>query len=1106
MRKNILVLWLLAVIAIALTASDALAAGTMGDPIRLMRRPDINQGTIVFSYEGDLWIVPEEGGMARRLTVHLGEETDPKFSPDGNWIAFSGDFDESNGAIFVMPANGGAPQRLSFDISPSQPITWTHDGKNIVFSSRQESFSRFFTKLFIVPRDGGLPVEMEMGMASFASYAPDGKRIAYNRHPDLFWSWKRYKGTMNQDVWIYEFEGKKFTKITDYEGNDSWPMWTGDYIYFVSDREGSIANLFSYDLGTKTLKQLTQFKEHGVTWPSMSSDGTRIVFERDARLYVHDTETDVTKEVIVYAPAGNQINMISYINPLDYISSFHVSPEAKRIVFEARGDIYTAPAEHGDVRNLTESSGARDSDPAWSPDGRWITYVSDKSGDEEIYLIDQKGQGEEKQLTTNGHFKAGVTWSPKSDKLLYTTDDSKLYLLDVGSKESTLIAENEHREITSYSWAPDGTWFAYDFAVKNRNRDVYFYNIVEKTKHQITTDLGDDYEPTFTPDGKYLLMITDRIGGTPVMVRLSLVPEEEEPFEFEADEAVITGDEDQDNGGDEDNGEDEETDADENGGKKKGKMGMKGKKEKKKDVKVVIDFNNIEGRIRRVPKIFPNPRNIQATERYYYYLIMPRMIPMFGPSYDLYAFDTEDLKSTKVLSGIQAYGLSGDLKKIAYFDGNFHIINVGKKAAKKGATADADSKSSGKLDISSKMTMRLDRQAEWRQIFNEGWRVIKYHFYDPDLHGVDWDGVKKYYESLLPYVHTRRELNILMVEMVGELNASHQGVSGGDFGIEVPRTSIASLGARLVLDETTGYARFEKIYQGSHVSLRERSPLGSDFVKIKPGDYLLAIDGRELQPFENFNQYLVNKTKNKITISTNSKPTLKGAIETTFKPIVADMTLRYKDWVDGNQSFVDEKSGGRIGYMHLPDMMAKGWVEFREKFEKFRYKDALIIDVRYNGGGNIDERIIDYLERRPYHITKQRNQSVIERPAQGYYGDIVVLMNEFSFSDAEVFPSAVKERGLGTLIGIPTLGYVIAVSSHQLVDKGTIRKTHTGIWELSTGDMLEGKGAIPDIYVENTPESEQAGRDLQLEKAIEHLMEQLSKEESREYKPQMIKQ
>ena len=1075
---------LLAIVCVCLTPAGLSAAA--GEPARLMRHPAINNGQIVFSYQNDLWQVPEAGGTARRLTVHVGVEDFPQFSPDGEWIAFSGDYNESRGAVFVMPAGGGVPGQLTYAGSAGSPVGWTPDSKNVVFSSRRESFVWFTSKLFKVPLEGGYPVEYDFGTASLASFSPDGKQIAYNRHPNLFYWWKRYKGSMNHDVWIYTFQSKEYRKVTDYDGNDSWPMWTGDRIYFVSDRSDGVFNIFYYDVAGGNVTQVTSFDRRGVQWPSMSADGSRIVFEQDARLHVLDTGTGQTSEVVVDINSDDRINMITHVDPLKFLRSFDISPNAKRIVFEARGEIYTAPAEHGDVRNLTNSPGARDHGASWSPDGKWIIYVSDRTGDDEVYLVDQMGKEPERKLTSSGQFKTGLTWSPESDEVLFTTNDNALHLLDIDNGKATTIAKNEHRDITSYSWSPDGRWIAYDYAERNRNRDIYIYDTKDKKSHQVTRDLGDDHEPTFTPDGKYLLLVTDRMGGLALLSRISLMPEEEEPFIFEDDEELPDGDEDAD--------EDDEDDEDDDGDKKE-KKGKKGKKKDKK-VETAIDFDGIEARLRKVPKTIPSPLNIQATERYYYYLILPKRVMFFGPSYDLYALDIEDLESEKVASGITAYGLAANGKKLAYYDGDFHIIGVGKKVAKKTSTTASNSKKSKtKVDIKRRTRMRLDRPAEWNQIFDESWRVVKYHFYDPNLHGVDWDQEKEYYGGLLPHVKSRRELNLLMNEMVGELNASHQGASGGDYGESAPRVGTASLGAKLVLDEKSGFVRFERIYEGDNLSPRNRSPLAADYVKVEEGDYLVAVDGHELEPNENYYKYLKDKTRNKITIATNDKPTMKGATETTFKPLYGDGKLRYLDWLGGSNELVEERGEGKIGYMHLPDMSGTGWREFREKFEKYRYKQALIIDVRFNGGGNIDERIIDYLERRPYHIEKTRNKSAIPRPDDGFYGEVVVLINEYSFSDAEVFPSAVKERGLGTLIGVPTLGFVIAVSSYKLVDGGTIRRTHTGLWEISTGEMMESRGVQPDILVVSPPEMEQAGRDVQLEQAIDYLMGKLAENE-----------
>jgi tricorn protease len=1087
MNRVITILAIALIVSAILPIDAAAAADGRGDPLRLMRRPDIYGGTIVFTWQGDLWTVPAEGGMARRLTVNSGIEDFPKFSPDGSMIAFTGDYNERINTLFVMPAEGGPPKQLTWHTDSAEPVEWTPDGKKIVFRSRRDSFVSFFKQFYTVSPDGGLPVDMGIGKGSLGSFSPDGKKMALNRHPERFWWWKRYKGSQNQDVWVYDFEKGTYDRLTDYEGNDSWPMWIGNRIYYVSDRDNDVRNIYYIDLDTRESHMVTRFTGRGVTWPSMNEDGSKIVFENDAKLFVLDTASGTAKEVVVYAPADDHDNMISYIDPMQYIRSFDISATGKRIVFEARGEIYTAPAEYGDVRNLTNSSGARDSYPTWSPDGKWIAYVSDKSGDDEVYLIDQMGKDPEKKLTDSGHFKENIMWSPESDRMLYSTEANELYMLGIDGKAPVLINKNEHSDITTYAWSPDGRWVAYDFARKNRTRDIFIYDTKEKKHHQITTNLADDTEPVFTPDGKNLLLISDRYHGTNMLCRISLQPEKEEPFVHKDDEENVNGTDDDGEGGDDDSTEVVVANDDDKPAK-----GKKGKKEKEEKVVVKIDFDGIEGRIRSVPRAAGRSlHNVNATDKYYYYLVMGTRRMMFRVSYDLYAYNLEKLKADKVASSIVSYGMSADKKKIATFDGsNFEIIKVGAKKSAKKPDADGDD-DGGTLDIKRKVVMDLDRTEEWRQILREGWRVVKYHFYDPNYHGVDWDDVYNYYESLLPNVRTREELNWLMTEMVGELNASHQGVSGGDTG-SVPRTSLAFLGAKLVLDEKSGYPRFEKIFKGDKLSIRERSPLDADYVKVKEGDYLLAVDGHELVPGDNFWQYLVAKTRNDVTITTNDKPTMKGAIETKIKPLAHDLTLRYKDWVDGNAAQVDKASDERIGYMHLKDMSTAGWIEFREKFEQFRYKDAVIIDVRYNGGGSIDTRIIDYLERRPYQLQRSRGESVITRPWDVFTGDVVVLINEYSYSDAEVFPSAVKERGLGTLIGVPTLGFVIAVTPHYLIDGGYIRKTFVGIWEESTGAQLESRGAIPDIYVESPPEMEKIGRDMQLEKAIEFLKDKIA--------------
>ena len=1034
-------------------------------PLRLMRYPDVNNGKIVFSYQGDLWTVPQNGGRASRLTVHDGFETHPKFSPDGEWIAFTGNYFGGTN-VFVIPADGGEPRQLTYHPSTATVVGWTPDSKYVVFASNRTAYSRFYTELFKVSIDGRYPEKLPVDRGSLASYSPDGKQMVFTRHPTFFWWWKRYKGTFNQDLWLYDFGAKTFNKLTDYVGNDTWPMWGRDgKIYFVSDRNG-IANLFSYDLSTKRIEQVTEHRRDGVQWPSMSSDGRWIVYENEGKLWLFDVKSRHTKEVVVTAPADDHFNVVAFVNPTKFIQGWDVSPHAKRVVFDARGEIFTVPVKNGDTRDLSKTTSAREQHPAWSPDGKCIAYVSDVSGEQEIYLIDQKAEQKPQKLTSTGGFKYGLLWSPDGKKLLYFTHDHHLYLLDVNSKKLTDIARNPVDVINSYAWSPDSRWVAYAFSRKNFVNDIYFFDTKSGKSTPALARPNDDYNPAFSPDGKTLYFLSTVLPGQIEIHSVSLVPEEKPPYEKPEDE--------------------ETTEAESDSVKSEKDKSKRQEKEKATRVpEVKVVFEGLAERVRRVPLRADSYDNLQVTETHLYFLApMPAPEPgekSQGPRRALYAFDLKELKANKVADHVSSYKIARKEKKLVTWDGKgFKLLDANGKKGKAESISLAN------------VSLKVDRRAEWREIFDEGWRMVRDHFYDPNYHGVDWYGVKKYYESLLPWVRTREELNWLMAEMVGELNASHQGVRGGDNPPKVDRYPVALLGAEVEPDYKAGFYRFVRIYKGEKSSRRYYAPLDADYVKIREGDYLLAINGQPVSVKENYLKYLVNQHKNHLVLTTNRKPSWDGAITTRIKPITSDYSLRYKAWVDHNREVVDKASGGKIGYIHLENMGGGDLENFKKWFQLYRYKEAIILDVRYNGGGGIDPQLIDMLERRQYQIVKERHSVPLERPLDGFYGKVVVLCNEYSFSDAEVFPSGFKVRKLGTLIGKQTLGFVIAVSPYRLIDGGTIRKTFIGLWEVN-GTQLESRGAIPDISVENTPEDELAGRDPQLQKAIAYLLDEIAK-------------
>jgi len=1039
--------------------------------LRLMRYPDVGHGVVVFSYQGDLWQVPQNGGRAFRLTVHDGFETHPKISPDGKWIAFTGEYNGGTN-VFVIPFEGGEPKQLTYYPGTEIVLGWTPDSKNVVFSANRTAYSRFYDELWQVSIEGHFPEKLPVDRGSSISFSPDGKKFTYNRHPMMFWWWKRYKGTFNHDVWVFDSTDKSFQQLTTWIGNDSWPMWGKDgKIYFASERN-RISNIFSIDPKSKKIEQVTFHSDDGVQWPSMSSDGKWIVYENNGKLFLLDVARKKTKEIVVTSPLDFHYDLITFENPTKYMNGFDISPSGKRVVIGARGEIFSLPAERGIPRDLSNTASGRDQHPAWSPDGKYVAYVSDVSGEQEVYIVDQMGKTSPVQLTKSKKFKFGLKWSPDSHSILFYTNNHYLYLLDVSSKKLTQVAYNPANLVDDYNWSPDGKWIAYSMNHRNNLSDIYVYSVEKKKSTPFIVRSNDDYDPVFTADGKNMIFVSSPYPGRTELHVVHLVPENKQPFQKEDDEEII------------------ESSKKEKSHKEKSKEKKSEKKAGKETIVVKIDFHNVLERIRRVPVAGRNFSNLGAVENFYYYIaVVPSALTNIQKRTSgraLYLYDLKKLKSIKVASGIASYRIAAKHKKILLWTGRtLKIGDVGKSVSKSAKTVNLKS-----------VNMKVNRPKEWQEIFDEGWRMVRDYFYDPHYHGVDWNKVRKHYRALLPYVHTRRELSILMAEMVGELNASHQGVRGGDVH-HVKKYAVALLGAQLKPDYKAGYYRFTKIYKGDKDNKRYRSPLDADYVKIRPGDYLIAINGHRVKATENYLKYLVDKNRIKITLLTNSEPSEKGAVETKFLPIVSDYALRLKEWTDKNTRLVDRLSHGKIGYMHLENMGGNDLNTFKKYFQDYRYKEAIIVDVRYNGGGGIDPELIDMLERRPYQITRERDSEPVERPDNGFYGKVVVLCNEYSFSDAEVFPNGFHVRKLGTLIGKQTLGFVIAVSPYSLVDGGQIRKTFIGLWDVN-GNQLEGRGAIPDITVENTPEDEIQGKDPQLLKAIDYLNQKI-KEHPRNY-------
>lgn len=1034
---------------------------------KLLRTPHISGDKIVFSYQGDIWIAPVKGGEAHKLTSSPGYEAYPRFSPDGKYVAFSGQY-YGGRDVYVVPSRGGDPIKLTYHSSYEMVVGWTPDGR-VVFTSDRETIFPTVTRFYAIGLNESFPEALPIDRGSFIDFSPDGRYIAFNRNSGYFWWWKRYKGSANLDVWLLDKETGKFSRLTKWEGNDAWPMFGKDgKIYFVSDRDG-ISNLYSMDfkaaVPAKTIKKLTNFSGAGVQWPSISVERDRIAFERDGDLYVYYIGTGKLQKLNITASGDLPFNMREVYNPKKLIQNFDVSPSGKRVVIIARGEVFSVPAKHGPTRNLSKTY-AREEWASWAPDGKHIAYFSDEDGEFQLYIVNEK-TGKKEKLTGILKFKYNPLWSPDSRKIAFATNDGKIYILYLEKKKLQLVDTNPMGPVTDYSWSPDSRWLAYVLQNKIGTGDIYVFNTETKKKYPLITSTFDDYNPRFTTDGKRLVYLSRDVirprfdffaealtvsTGVKIM-SLDLVPGLENIYEPKPDEEEVEKKE----------------------GKKETPARKAKKKSKEKKIRVKIDFSNLKARIRPVPVRPGDYYGLNVTKDYYLFVDTKTRTLM--------GYRIKKRKTEPLVKGIGSYALSARGTHIAYMKGKkIAIARVGKVAKDQFVPLDD-------------MTMELNRKAEWRQIFNEAWRMVRDFFYDKNLHGVNWKAVKKKYEKLLPYVRTRQELNTLIEEMVGELNASHQGARGGDYGVKLPNYQVGYIGASFEPDFTKGLYRIKHIYAHDPDVSAYHNPL---YGKVREGEYILSIDGVKVSTSRNIYSYLVGKAKKEIEILISPDGTMAKARKLLIKTIPYEGTLIYHDWVVRNRKYVDKMSGGKIGYIHLRDMMFFGMGQFLRWINAYRYKDAIIIDVRFNGGGGIDPYLIDILERRPYQTVRGRDQLALERPMGGFYGHVAVLINQFSYSDAEVFPAAFKARKLGTLIGVPTLGFVIAVTSHPMIDGGIVRRTSWGLWEL-TGEMLEGKGATPDIYVDNPPEAVLAGKDPQLDRAIEVLLKKIKEQPRKKY-------
>ncbi|NVO09771.1 MAG: PD40 domain-containing protein [Bacteroidales bacterium] len=1069
-------------IAIILFALVAFASNTFSQETRLLRFPTVNGNQVVFTYAGDLYTVPLTGGIARKLTNNVGYEMFAHFSPDGSKIAFTGQYD-GNTEVFTIPSQGGVPQRLTYtatlnrdDVSdrmgPNNIVmSWTPDGKSIVYRSRKQTFDDFVGQLFKVSINGGLSEELPLMTGGFCSYSPDGKKLAFNKVFREFRTWKYYKGGMADDISIFDFDTKEIKNITNTISQEIIPMWIGDDIYFLSDRDRTM-NMFAYNTKSGETTKVTNFTEYDIKFPSFS-DKT-IVFENGGYIYKYDVATKATEKIPITVIDDFIYSRSAYKDASKNIFSGDIAPNGERVVFSARGDIYTVPAEKGITRNLTNSSDAHDRAAVWSPDGKYIAYLSDKSGEYEVYMQQQDGSTEAVKLTdgTNNYIFR-ISWSPDSKKILFNDRLGRLQYVDVTTKKITLVEKSQYGPINNYSWSPDSKWIAYTTTDMNRFHIITVYNLENTTKQPVTDNWYESYQPIFSNDGKYLLFISDR-DFNPIyssvewnyaykdmskIYMILLSKETPSPFALENNEVATN-----------------QTESAKQIENKTEKGSKDAQKKETTSINVKIDFDGILSRIIALPVEVSSYDEVNCIDGKIYYNQYSSTGKQIAKLYDL-TKKTE----TEIADSITFTISSNGKKMLVQKNSDYSIIDLPTSKINIEKT----------LDLSN-MKVWVDYHKEWKQIYDESWRQMRDFFYVENMHGLDWKAMHKKYDALIPYVNHRADLTYVIGELIGELSIGHAYINSGEKP-EPDRIKLGLLGAKFS-KHSSGYFQINQILDGLTWNKTLNSPLREVGVNVSKGDFILAVDGQNLQNINDIYSTLIDKADKTVELVVNSKPELAGSRKVLVTPIASESNLYYYTWVQNNIKKVTEATNGEVGYIHIPDMGVEGLNEFVKYFYPQLTKKALIIDDRGNGGGNVSPMILERLSRIVYRQTMRRGSPYASTiPAQTHIGPKVLLLNRYSASDGDLFPYGFQKLGLGVTIGTRSWGGVVGITgSLPFVDGADLRKPEFASFSSEASQwIIEGHGVDPDIVIDNDSYKEYIGIDEQLSKAIEVIKEKL---------------
>jgi len=1035
---------------------------------RMFRYPDVSKTHITFVYAGDIWIVEKSGGLAHRLSSPKGEEMFPRFSPDGDKIAFSGNYD-GNTDVYVVPALGGEPNRVTYHPMGDRLVDWLPDGSGVLFASRRESGRQRYNQFYSISEKGGFPTKLIIPYGEYGALSPDGKKIAYMPQSVDNSTWKRYRGGKSSEIWLFDLENITAQNITSDDANDGHPMWSGNNMYFLSDRDKHQRNnIWKYNLDTKQFSQITNFTDFDITFPAIGPE--EIVFQAGGKLYLLDLQTEQYQNVSIKIVGDMATLKSRQIEVKERIESFEISPSGKRALFEARGEIFTIPAEHGVILNLTQSPGAAERSAAWSPDGKNIAYWSDVSGEYELMLTSADGSTPAKQVSKfKGGYRYTIYWSPDSKNLAFIDHSRTINIYNIKSGNILKVDSSNwllHPDLNYFrvNWSGDSQWITYSKWQENGQNAIYIYNLKKEKLYKVTKGYYDDTDPVFDPDGNYLYFLSqrslspeysslDRTWIYPDATNIVAVPLRKDvasPLEPRNDVEESKPDEEDDNESEKENGKD---------------------KKEKEDLK--IDLEDFEERLVVLPAKEGNYGNLEA--------ISGKVIYQKYTDSDknpIVMYDLKEREEENIVDNASGFVISAsDKKMLVSQKGSYYIIDVKPKQ-----------KLEDKLPAD-KLMMQLDPQAEWKQLLRDVWRRYRDYFYDPNMHMTDWDAIYLQYSKLLEDAVTRWDVNFVIGELISELNASHAYVGGGNLE-ESAREGFGLLGIDWEIGD--GAYRVARIIKGAPWDSEVRSPLSISGIDVKSGDYILAVNNIKLDPDKEPWAAFQGLGKKTVQLTVNNKPTMKGARKVLVKTLSSETRLRNLEWIESNRQSVSEASGNRIGYVYMPNTGGSGQTELIRQFYGQMPKDGFIIDERFNSGGQLADRFVELLRRPRVHYIAWRYGEEVPQPIHANPGPKVMLINGWSGSGGDALPYTFKGQGVGKLIGMRTAGALIGPAvNHRLVDGKYFTVPENRIYSNDNTWFPEKHNVEPDIKIIDDPAQLAKKIDPQLEAAIQEVLKDL---------------